>query len=69
VQEGANDKTFLDAYKPVIDKIMEVFNPGAIVLQCGADSLMYDRLGYFNLSIDGACLSWRAPGHSLPCHV
>jgi acetoin utilization deacetylase AcuC-like enzyme len=54
LQEGANDKTFLDAYKPVIDKIMDVFNPGAIVLQCGADSLAFDRLGYFNLTIDGA---------------
>ena len=32
---------------------MEVYQPGAIVLQCGADSLAGDRLGCFNLSIDG----------------
>jgi len=34
-------------------KVMEVFRPGAVVLQCGADSLSGDRLGCFNLSIKG----------------
>ncbi|XP_039014204.1 histone deacetylase 9-like isoform X2 [Hibiscus syriacus] len=35
-----------------------MYQPGAIVLQCGADSLAGDRLGCFNLSIDGhaACV-------------
>jgi histone deacetylase 1/2 len=32
---------------------MEVYQPGAVVLQCGADSLSHDRLGCFNLSLDG----------------
>ncbi len=32
---------------------MEVYQPGAIVLQCGADSLSGDRLGCFNLSSKG----------------
>ncbi|KAL0332633.1 UNVERIFIED_CONTAM: Histone deacetylase 19 [Sesamum calycinum] len=32
---------------------MEVFRPGAVVLQCGADSLSGDRLGCFNLSVKG----------------
>lgn len=32
---------------------MEVFNPGAVVLQCGADSLTGDRLGCFNVTIKG----------------
>ena len=32
---------------------METFQPGAIVLQCGADSVTGDRLGCFNLSIKG----------------
>jgi histone deacetylase 1/2 len=36
-----------------MDKIMEVFQPGAIVLQCGADSLTGDRLGCFNLTTRG----------------
>merc|ERR1712226_83273 len=34
-------------------KIVEVFQPGAIVLQCGADSLTGDRLGCFNLTLKG----------------
>jgi histone deacetylase 1/2 len=34
-------------------KVMETFQPSAVVLQCGADSLTGDRLGCFNLSIKG----------------
>lgn len=39
---------------------MEKFRPGAVVLQCGADSLSGDRLGCFNLSIRGHadCVSY-----------
>lgn len=39
---------------------MEWFRPGAIVLQCGADSLAGDRLGSFNLSLKGhaECVSY-----------
>ena len=32
---------------------MEVYQPGAIVVCGGADSLSGDRLGCFNLSLDG----------------
>ncbi|XP_075107791.1 histone deacetylase 6-like [Nicotiana tabacum] len=32
---------------------MEIYQPEAIVLQCGADSLAGDRLGLFNLSVKG----------------
>jgi histone deacetylase 1/2 len=32
---------------------MEVFNPSAVVLQCGADSLNGDSLGSFNLTLRG----------------
>lgn len=32
---------------------MDWFKPGAVVLQCGADSLSGDRLGCFNLTIKG----------------
>lgn len=34
-------------------EIIEKFQPGAIVMQCGGDSLSGDRLGCFNLSIKG----------------
>mmetsp|Transcript_249 Transcript_249/g.479 ORF Transcript_249/g.479 Transcript_249/m.479 type:complete len:155 (+) Transcript_249:753-1217(+) len=32
---------------------MDVYKPGAVVLQCGADSLTGDRLGCFNLTAKG----------------
>lgn len=32
---------------------MEWYRPGAVVLQCGADSLSGDKLGVFNLSMHG----------------
>jgi acetoin utilization deacetylase AcuC-like enzyme len=51
---------FKQLFVPVINKIMEVFNPGAIVLQCGADSLAADRLGSWALSIRGANLHFFA---------
>lgn len=37
----------------VVTKVMETFQPSAVVLQCGADSLTGDRLGCFNLSLKG----------------
>lgn len=53
LNDGMDDKSFKEVFRPVISKIMEVFQPGAVVLQCGADSLSGDRLGCFNLSIKG----------------
>ncbi|KAI0978813.1 hypothetical protein GJ496_000183 [Pomphorhynchus laevis] len=32
---------------------MEIYQPGAVVLQCGSDSLTGDRLGCFNLTLNG----------------
>lgn len=48
-----NNKTFHFSKNQIIGKVMELYRPGAIVLQCGADSLAGDRLGAFNLSIEG----------------
>ena len=44
---------------------MERFQPGAIVLQCGADSLAGDRMGCFNLSMKGhgECVRYVASFH------
>lgn len=53
LKDGTDDKTFHRLYRPIMDKVMEVFKPGAIVMQCGADSLAHDRLGCFNLSLKG----------------
>eukprot|EP00191_Tetraselmis_sp_GSL018_P004661 CAMPEP_0177599656 /NCGR_PEP_ID=MMETSP0419_2-20121207/13120_1 /TAXON_ID=582737 /ORGANISM="Tetraselmis sp., Strain GSL018" /LENGTH=422 /DNA_ID=CAMNT_0019092425 /DNA_START=487 /DNA_END=1756 /DNA_ORIENTATION=+ len=53
LNDGCDDETFLALFKPIMAKVMEMFQPGAVVLQCGADSLQHDRLGCFNLSIQG----------------
>lgn len=54
LNDGITDDTYFEElFKPIFDKIMEKFQPGAIVLQCGADSLTGDRLGCFNLTVKG----------------
>ena len=53
LHDGMDDESFKKIFRPVIGKIMERFQPGAVVLQCGADSLAGDRLGCFNLSVKG----------------
>eukprot|EP00939_MAST-03C_sp_MAST-3C-sp1_P003317 g3317.t1 len=50
---GINDQSYESIFKPIIHKVMEVYRPSAVVLQCGADSLTGDRLGCFNLSLKG----------------
>ncbi len=37
----------------IIAKILDVFQPSVVVLQCGADSLAGDKLGCFNLTMHG----------------
>ena len=58
LQAGMDDFSYLYIFKPVVDKVMESFQPGTVVLCCGADSLSGDRVGCWNLSIKGhaACL-------------
>ncbi|KAJ7545844.1 hypothetical protein O6H91_08G012700 [Diphasiastrum complanatum] len=53
LKDGIDDESYQSLFKPIITKVMEVFQPGAVVLQCGADSLSGDRLGCFNLSVKG----------------
>ncbi|KAF5205100.1 Histone deacetylase [Thalictrum thalictroides] len=53
LKDGIDDSSFTRLFKTIIAKVVETYLPGAIVLQCGADSLAGDRLGCFNLSIDG----------------
>ena len=53
LNDGMDDSSYQKLFKPIISKVMEMYRPGAIVLQCGADSLASDRLGCFNLSLDG----------------
>lgn len=40
-------------HRQVIQQVMESYDPSAIVLQCGTDSLSGDKLGCLNLSMRG----------------
>ena len=53
LKDGILDDDFVRLFQQIMGKVMEVYRPGAVVLQCGADSLAHDRLGCFNLSLDG----------------
>jgi len=53
LRQGMDDVSYKGIFEPVIGKIMERYRPGAVVLQCGADSLSGDRIGPFNLSMRG----------------
>lgn len=53
LSDGIDDDSFRGLFKSIISKVMEVYQPEVVVLQCGADSLAGDRLGCFNLSVRG----------------
>ena len=53
LNDWIDDASFVSIFKTVVGEIMTKFAPGAVVLQCGADSLAGDRLGLFNLTLRG----------------
>ncbi|KAJ2687755.1 histone deacetylase [Coemansia spiralis] len=53
LRDGIDDVSYQSVFKPVIRGIMEWYQPDAVVLQCGTDSLAGDKLGTFNLSMEG----------------
>jgi len=53
LRDGIDDEVYETIFQPVMSKVMELYQPSAIVLQCGADSLTGDRLGCFNLTLKG----------------
>ncbi|KJA29569.1 hypothetical protein HYPSUDRAFT_31491 [Hypholoma sublateritium FD-334 SS-4] len=53
LKDGITDEAFKSVFDPVIARILDVFRPSAVVLQCGADSLAGDKLGCLNLSMQG----------------
>lgn len=48
-----DDESYRTMFEPIMQKVMEHFQPGAVVVCAGADSLSGDRLGCFNLSLEG----------------
>jgi len=53
LKDGIDDESYFQIFKPVVEKVFETFQPSAVVLQCGTDSLARDRLGGFNLTVKG----------------
>jgi len=53
LRDGIDDMSYEGIFVPVMSRVMELYQPSAIVLQCGADSLSGDRLGCFNLTLKG----------------
>ncbi|KAG8378796.1 hypothetical protein BUALT_Bualt07G0022200 [Buddleja alternifolia] len=53
LNDGLDDDNLHSLFRPIIHKIMEVYQPDAVVLQCGAGSLAGDRIWCFNMSIKG----------------
>ena len=58
--DGMDDHSFESIFRTIIARVMQSYKPGAVVLQCGADSLSGDRLGCFNLSLrgHGSCVEY-----------
>ncbi|EGT38458.1 CBN-HDA-3 protein [Caenorhabditis brenneri] len=53
LRDGVDDLTYERIFRAVMGEVMARFQPEAVVLQCGADSLAGDRLGVFNLTTNG----------------
>lgn len=58
--DGITDESYETIFKPIVQSIMDNYRPGAVVIQCGADSLSGDRLGTFNMTLKGhgACVEF-----------
>jgi histone deacetylase HOS2 len=58
IEDGIDDDQYKWLFKTVTGAVVEKYQPTAIVLQSGADSLGGDRLGRFNLNIKahGSCV-------------
>jgi acetoin utilization deacetylase AcuC-like enzyme len=55
LRDGMDDESYESIFVPIISKVMETFQPSAVVLQCGADSLtgmkflrMFSHFFFFN---------------------
>ena len=60
LQDGIDDESYKYLFEEVVGETIRRYQPTAIVLQCGADSLGHDRLGMFNLNIrgHGSCVTY-----------
>ncbi|KAI0236543.1 hypothetical protein L0F63_002808, partial [Massospora cicadina] len=70
LHKGITDEYYLPLFKKVVARAMERFQPEALVMQMGADSVVGDKLGDFNLTNQGhaQCLGY-ALSFNLPTIV
>ena len=53
LDNGMDDDSYKMVFEPIMQAVMDRYQPGAIVVCGGADSLSGDKLGCFNLSMQG----------------
>ena len=53
IKKGCSDFSYEFFFEKTVDRIFEVYQPDAVVIQCGADSIIGDKLGHFNVSLKG----------------
>lgn len=53
LKDGIDDEAYESVFKPIVQRVFEMFKPEAVVMQTGADSLGGDLLGLFNLTTRG----------------
>lgn len=60
LRDGINDVQWEALFADIVGPVIDSYDPRAIVLQCGADSLGGDRLGNFNINIKshGFCVQF-----------
>ena len=50
---GMDDESYKFMFEPIMEEVMKRYQPEAVVVCGGADSLSGDKLGCFNLSLEG----------------
>ena len=48
LKPGIDNEMYTELFKDVVGKAFEKFRPDVICMQCGADSIVNDKLGSFN---------------------
>ena len=52
LRRGIDGDGYVRLFKNMVQQVYAKYQPDAIVIQCGADSLAHDELGEFNLTIE-----------------
>lgn len=50
---GCDNRSYHSIFSKIVDRVMEVYRPDVVWMQCGADSLKGDLIGGFNISTKG----------------